>query len=91
MSTVERNKGVLIATDIDTEHFTEEDFETYSENGFVIIDNEIYEVQWEVQRETDCDYFVDVEVNKETGSIYFHTMHYNGGAHWTEVVERALK
>lgn len=24
------------------------------------------------------------------GSINFHTLHYNGGAHWTEVVEQGL-
>ena len=90
MSTVERNKGILLTTSIDTEHFTADDFETYSENGFAVIDGEIYEVQWEVQRETDCDYFAEVEVDKVTGNIHFHTMHYNGGGHWTEVVEEAL-
>ena len=26
----------------------------------------------------------------EDGSIDFHTYHYNGGGHWTEVVEEAL-
>lgn len=90
MSTVERNKGLLIPQNIDTENFTEEDFETYSENGFVVLDDEIYAVQWEVQRETDCDYFADVHYDAKTGCIHFHTMHYNGGAHWTEVVEGAL-
>lgn len=89
MSTIERNKGKLIPQNIDTGLFDAEAFEAYEENGFVIIDGEIYAVQWEVERDTDCDYFADVKVN-EDGSIDFHTMHYNGGAHWTEVVEGAL-
>ena len=90
MSTVERNKGVLLATSIDTRHFTADDFEIYSELGFVAIDGEMYGVQWEVQRETDCDYFAEVEVDEATGNIHFHTMHCSGGGHWTEVVEEAL-
>lgn len=90
MSDMERNKGVLRPTGIDTELFVEEDFENYSDNGFAVIDGEIYEVIWDVKRDTDCSGFADVEVDTE-GEITFHTYHYNGGAHWTEVVERALR
>lgn len=90
MSDYERNKGKLIPQPIDTEQFSGEDFEAYQENGFVVIDNEIYAVEWEVKRERDCYDFADVKVN-EDGSIDFHTYHYNGGAHWTEVVENALE
>lgn len=89
MSEVERNKGKLIPTGIDTEHYTEDDFDNLFENGFAEIDGEIYEVQWEVKRDTNSDYFADVNVNTD-GSIDFHTMHYNGGGHWVEVVEYAL-
>lgn len=89
MSEYERNKGKLIPVDVDTEHFTDEDFETYTENGFAVIDGEVYEVQWEVKSESDAPDFSDVRVN-EDGSIDFHTYHYNGGAYWTEVVEKAL-
>ena len=89
MSEVERNKGKLIPTGIDTELFNEEDFDNLFENGFVEINGEIYEVQWEVKRDTCSDYFADVTENPD-GSIDFHTMHYNGGGHWTEVVEEAL-
>jgi len=42
MSEYERNKGILRPVDVDTEHFTEEDFETYMENGFEVIGGEIY-------------------------------------------------
>ena len=89
MSDYERNKGKLIPVCADTEHFTDEDFEAYTENGFAVIDGEVYEVQWEVERGNDVPEFADVHVN-EDGSIDFHTYHYNGGAHWTEVIEDAL-
>ena len=48
MSEYERNKGKLIPVGVDTEHFTDEDFGAYTENGFAVIDGEVYEVQWEV-------------------------------------------
>lgn len=28
---------------------------------------------------------------QDNGDIHFETYHYNGGAHWTEVVEGALR
>lgn len=89
MSDMEHNKGRLIPTGIDTELFDEEAFEAYTENGFVVIDGEIYKVEWEIQRGELYD-FAYVDVN-EDGSINFNTYHYNGGAHWTEVVENALE
>lgn len=90
MSEYEHNKGKLIPIGVDTEHFTGEDFETYMDNGFEVIDGEVYEVVWEVQRGTDGIEFADVKENDD-GSIDFHTYHYNGGADWTEVVEAALR
>lgn len=90
MSEVERNKGRLIPTGIDTEHFTDDDWDDMYSEGMVCIDGELYTVEWEVKRDTDsCDYFAEVKEN-EDGSIDFHTMHYNGGGHWSEVVEGAL-
>lgn len=88
MSDMEHNKGKLIPTNIDTELFDEEAFEQYSENGFVVIDGEIYSVEWEIKRGELYD-FAYVNQN-EDGSIDFNTYHYNGGGHWTEVVEGAL-
>ena len=90
MSEYERNKGKLIPVGVDTEHFTDDDFETYTENGFAVIDGEVYEVQWEVKGDTDTPEFADVCVNKD-GSIDFHTYHYNGGAYWTEIIEDVIK
>ena len=47
MSEYERNKGKLIPVGVDTEHFTDDDYDTYTENGFAVIDGEVYEVEWE--------------------------------------------
>ena len=90
MSENERNKGKLIPIGVDTEHFTGDDFDAYDDAGYVIIDREVYEVAWEIFRDTDSTEFADVKEN-EDGSIDFHTYHYNGGAHWTEVVGAALR
>lgn len=89
MSDYERNKGKLIPTGIDTENYTEEDFDTLYDNGFVIVNGEVYKVEWEVEAETDSYDFCEVKEN-EDGSINFHTMHYNGGAFFTEIIENAL-
>lgn len=89
MSDMEHNKGKLIPTNIDTELFDENAFDQYTDNGFVVIDGEIYSVEWEIKRGELYDFaYVD---EHEDGSISFNTWHYNGGAHWTEVVEEALK
>ena len=90
MSDYERNKGKLIPTGIDTEGFSEDDYDTYVENGFAVIDGEIYEVEWEVMREAGEYTFQEVVENQD-GTINFHTYHYNGGAHWTEIIEGELK
>lgn len=90
MSSIERNKGKLIPVNIDTENYTDNDFDTLAENNMYIINGEVYEVRWEVEGEKDCSYFADVKVNPD-GSIDFHTLHYNGGGFWTEVIEDKLK
>lgn len=90
MSRMERNKGRLIPTGIDTENFDDDAIETYEENGFVVIDGEIYKPEFEVYGSMPEDNgfaYVDVD---ENGVIHFHTLHHNGGAHWTEVVESHL-
>jgi len=89
MSEMERNKGKLIPIGVDTELFSEEDFDTYTDNGFIIIDGEVYSVEWEVNGETDFPQFADIKQNTD-GSISFHTYHYNSGC-WIELVEDALK
>lgn len=88
MSEMEHNKGKLIPIGVDTEHFTEEDYEYYTEHGYTVIDVEIYEVEWESKHENLSDFAYVTE--NDDGSIDFHTYHYNGCAHWTDVVEDAL-
>lgn len=90
MSEYERNKGKLIPVGVDTEYFTDDDYDTYTESGFVFLDGEVYEVEWEVVRETESEYEFAEVVKQDDGVITFHTRHYIGGAHWTEVIERAL-
>lgn len=105
MSDMERNKGKLIPNPNSIEQVAEEVVEKIpsyyddkteyfldnaEEYGYVILNSKVYKVEFDVRRETDCPDFADVKVN-EDGTIDFHTYHYNGGAHWTEVVEDGLK
>lgn len=85
---MEHNKGKLIPVNVDTEHFTEEDYETYTENGFAVINGIIYEVEWDVQQ-AFVQGFAHV-AEKSDGSIDFNIFHYNGNTLWVEVVENTL-
>lgn len=89
MSQMEYNKGILRPMNIDTEHFSEDDYEDCFDNGMVDIDGELYMVDWEV-KSGDLPEIKNVTVD-ESGFIHFETYHYNGGAHWSEVVESALQ
>lgn len=62
----------------------------YFDESIIKMGNKWYEVIWEIQGVNDAPEFALAQ-KQEDGSIEFHTYHYNGGAHWTEVVERALK
>lgn len=85
---MERNKGKLIPTGIDTSDFSEDDFEMYWENGFIELDGELYTCEWEV-RKGDGHFFADVKEN-EDGTINFHVLHHNGGGSLTEIIESKL-
>lgn len=88
MSDMEHNKGRLIPTGIDLELYDEDAIEELYENDIVIIDGEAYKVEWEIECGELYDFaYVD---QHEDGSISFNTWHYNGAAHWTEIVENAL-
>ena len=98
MSDYERNKGKLIPFNGTVEYLSkllnkevDVDDLSYDTGGmYEIVNDKIYQVQWEIRRGDDVPEFADITVN-EDGSIDFHTYHYNGGAHWTEVVENALE
>lgn len=107
MSEMEHNKGKLIPFDLTEEvaktlvEAKNEDleYETYLEqvesdytwydDDLAYVGDKYYKAQFEIQR-GELYGFAEAVAN-EDGSIDFNTYHYNGGAHWTEVVERALK
>lgn len=90
MSEMEHNKGKLIPINLDLENYDEDTIEELlHDNGWELIDGEVYSVEWEVKRGELYD-FAQVKKNDD-GSIDFNTYHYNGGGHWTEVVENALE
>ena len=90
MSDMEWNKGKLIPVNIDLENYDEDSLEDLlHDNDWYLIDGEVYSVEWEVKG-GELYEFSHVKEN-EDGSIDFNTYHYNGGGHWTEVVENALE
>lgn len=62
---------------------------TWYDEDLACINNKFYKVEWEVRRGELYD-FAQVKRNDD-GSIDFNTYHYNGGGHWTEIVENALE
>jgi hypothetical protein len=107
MSDMEHNKGKLIPFDLteevakalveakneDLEYETyleqvESDYTWYDE-GLAYVGNRYYKAEFEIQG-GELYGFAEANMN-EDGSIDFNTYHYNGGGHWTEVVEGALK
>jgi len=90
MSDMEHNKGKLIPINLDLENYDEDTLdELLHDNDWQLIDGEVYSVEWEVKR-GELYGFGQAKQN-EDGSIDFNTYHYNGGGHWTEVVENALE
>lgn len=89
MSSMERNKGKLIPLNISAEHFTDETLDSYYDNGCVVINNQLYTVEWEVNSQKDCFHFADVKVDQD-GAIEFHTYHDNGGGSFSEVIESVI-
>lgn len=106
MSDYERNKGKLIpfelteevakqlveaiGEDLTYDSYLEQvaDDYTWYDEDLCRINGEWYKAEFEIRRGS-LDYIAEAHKN-EDGSIDFHTYHYNGGAHWTEVVEEAL-
>lgn len=89
MSEMERNKGKLYPINVDTENFTEEDFDSYREKGFMVLNGEIFKVGYEVKSEKGMMCFS--EVVDDGINITFHTIHYNGGGSLEEVLQQELK
>ena len=92
MSDMEHNKGKLIPVELDQKYLELGRWDLQDlleEKGLEMIGGQAYRVEWEIKCQ-DLYGFTYVEKN-EDGSIDFNTYHYNGGGHWTEVVERALE
>lgn len=62
----------------------------YFDQDIIKMGDKWYEVIWEVQGENDIPEYAEA-IKQDDGTIEFHTYHYNGAAHWTEVVENALE
>ena len=62
---------------------------TWYDEDLAKIAGKWYKVEFEIKR-GELYGFAEAVAN-EDGSINFNTYHYNGGGHWTEVVEGALK
>lgn len=90
MSSLERNKGKMTPTGVKTAGMSWEELdEIYDSGDKIIVNGEVYSVEWEVYSETDDMSFSDV-VKNEDGTITFHTIHYNGGGSLSEVIEQSL-
>lgn len=106
MSEMEYNKGRLTPVDWDCQEMFDElsgDYNQLSERytveswcrdnsfeyGYEMIAGDIYKATFNVK---GGDLYDFCNVNKlPDGSIAFETYHYNGGGHWTELVEKELK
>lgn len=87
MSYTERNKGKLIFV-ATKPYVLDSQFDDLFPDYFEIGDN-LYRVEFEVEGE-ECYGFSEVTINPDK-SIDFHTLHYNGGGFWLEVIENKIK
>lgn len=86
MSYTERNKGKLIF--VAKQPYTINHDLDYMFQDYVEMGDSLYRVEFEIEGEQFYN-MANVKVNEDK-SIDFDTVHYNGGAHWIEVVEDAL-
>jgi len=97
MSRMEYNKGELTLSSMDEvlQKYPEasvDDLEWETDQEYVQLNGEIYKVKWEVNRGDEPDVPELIQFHHtEEGSIKFTTYHYNGGANWTEIVEKGFK
>ena len=105
MSTVERNKGIMILITDNPEHyarhlskqplssrhesFVEQLQDSDEGSKYFVINGKLYKAKFTVESEDDICGFVETSVSDE-GDITFHTMHYNGGGSLQDVIEGSL-
>lgn len=99
MSETEINKGTLVPVNIyefcerfGFKYENEEEMRDLliDEGAAVKIDGKWYRVEWEIRSGEIYDGFALFE-RRANGDIRFHTMHYNGGGHWSEVLQNEMK
>ena len=105
MSETEINRGRLIpdyrSFDVIAEEvvhllpkWAESKFEAFTDDpdtyGYQYINNTYYKLE-DHSCEDDTDDMCELALNPDTGEITFMTKHYNGGGHWTELIEDKLK
>lgn len=95
MSQMEYNKGTL--REVSWEYITRlyedadpDDLPYTTEEMFERIGGKYYEVEFLVRRGDLENDFCNLDV-RCYGEIDFETYHYNGGAHWTEIVGDEIK
>lgn len=64
------------------------DFLLDSYEKYAVIGDKVFLIKWELQGETEA--YIN-ELEKIDGGYSFFTYHYNGGAHWTELVEQKMQ
>lgn len=103
MSDYVRNKGKLVPVeDIQTvikglyqkadvpDYYKDMDdwfADNYYEYEYEFIDGKWFKVEYEIEGKFDSDPTVVEVTHNDDGTTSFHTYHYNGGAHWTELLE----
>lgn len=94
MSEMEYNKGKLVPVtweEIVSEFpdADKDDLPWTTEETYERIGDKFYQTFFVVKR-GELNH-LDRTKAMDDGTIYFETYHYNGGAYWTEVVEKSLK
>lgn len=59
----------------------------YETDNYILLDDILYRVEWDV-RQGELDQINNVSLDGE--DILFETYHYNGGGHWSELVESKI-
>lgn len=96
MSDMEYNKGTLIPCsweEVKSEFpdATIDDLEYETKGRFVaLLDHLFFRVVWEVRRGDLLEGLNHLKLRGNRVGYDFETYHYNGGAHWTELVEYNL-
>lgn len=93
MSTVERNKGTLREVSASQLLNLDLDLNDLYDTNYMRLNDKYYSVEYEVESEEDCSYFVELEKcpYSTSDTYHFHTLHYNGGGSLEEILEDSIR